>query len=57
MDRVPKLKQVSVRVPTFRVRRMATRTRTENFRVPNNFGSGFWFPNTPMNNNLVFVAK
>jgi len=36
---------------------MAIRPRTENFRVPNNFGSGFWVPNTPTNITLVFVAK
>jgi len=62
MGRVPEPKEVSVRVP-----KISGRTDGEpypnrklsgtQFRVPNNFGSGFWLPNYPIFVHLAFLAN
>ena len=62
MDRVPEPKGISVRVP-----KISGRTDGEpypnrklsgtQFRVPNNFGSGFWLPNYPIFMNLLFFIN
>ena len=60
MDRVPEPNKISVQVPEISGReqgdphpnRKLSGTR---YRVPDNFGSGYWVTNNPITTNLLFA--
>jgi len=62
MDRVPKLKEVSVRVPKILGQKDGDpypnrKLSSTRYRVSNNFSSGFLLPNNPIITNFLFFAK
>ena len=62
MDRVPEPNKISVRVPEISGREEADpypnrKLSGTRYRVPDNYGSGYWVTNNPITTNLFFFCQ
>jgi len=62
MDRVPESNKISVRVPEISGREEADpypnrKLSGTRYRIPDNFGSGYWVTNNPITTNFFVFAK
>ena len=61
-DRVPEPNEISVRVPEISGREEAEpnpnrKLSDTRYRVPDNFGSGYWVTNNPITTNFFFLPN